>query len=186
MVSNALAAAAAGWVLGTSVEETAQGLAATTLSGGRMEVVETPDGLRVINDAYNANPTSMAAALKAARWMAGNGRCIAVLGEMAELGRIAGQEHERVGELVARLGVGELIVVGAEARWIAIGAEREGVEPEHIHRCADAEEAAELVRALGRPGDLVLVKASRVERLERVVDALSSPKQSAVPGGAAG
>ena len=92
---------------------------------------------------------------------------------MAELGPASAEEHERVGELAARLRVDELVVVGAGARLIAVGAEREGVEPERIHRSDDVEEAAALVRRLARPGDLVLVKASRVERLERVAEALA-------------
>jgi UDP-N-acetylmuramoyl-tripeptide--D-alanyl-D-alanine ligase len=177
MVANALAAGAVGWVLGIPVEEIAAGLGEAVVSAGRMEVLDTPDGFRVVNDAYNANPTSMAAALKAARWMARAGRCLAVLGPMAELGPIADSEHERVGELVARLGIDGLIVVGQEARLIAVGAEREGVEPERITFCEDVGEAVEAARAAARPGDLVLVKASRVARLERVAEALVSPPE---------
>jgi UDP-N-acetylmuramoyl-tripeptide--D-alanyl-D-alanine ligase len=172
MVSNALAAAAVGWALGVPVDTCAEGLSTAAVSGGRMEVVEA-EGVRILNDAYNANPTSMAAALKAARWMAGRGRCIAVLGYMAELGPIADVEHERIGELVARLGIDVLIVVGEQARRIAIGAQRGGVEPDRIIRCDDVADAIEAVRSVARPGDLVLVKASRVVRLERVVDGLT-------------
>jgi UDP-N-acetylmuramoyl-tripeptide--D-alanyl-D-alanine ligase len=135
-------------------------------------VVETSSGVMVINDAYNANPTSMAAALKSARWIAGDRRCFAVLGEMAELGPIASREHERVGELVARLGIEELVVVGEGARPIAAGAEREGVGEDHIVMCDTAEEAVTAVRNLVRAGDVVLVKGSRVTRLERVAEAL--------------
>jgi UDP-N-acetylmuramoyl-tripeptide--D-alanyl-D-alanine ligase len=126
----------------------------------------------VVNDAYNANPTSMAAALKAARWMAGEGRCIAVLGEMTELGRISGEEHERVGELVARLGIERLITVGTPARRISVGATREGVEPERVTACETVEEALAAVRSAARTGDVVLVKASRRAGLERLAEAL--------------
>src|SRR5439155_15345349 len=129
-VPDALAAAAVGWVLEMPPEDIAEGLAKAVVAGGRMEMVETPDGLRLINDAYNANPASVAAALKAARWMAGDGRCIAVLGHMAELGPIADEEHERIGELLASLGIDALVIVGEDARRIASGAERWGVEPE--------------------------------------------------------
>src|SRR5947207_5956077 len=101
-----------------------------------MDVFETDDGVRVIDDSYNANPTSMAAALRAARWMAGDGRCIAVLGAMAELGPISEDEHLRIGELVARLGIDELVTVGSDAELIAVGAGREGVEPDHVHRAS--------------------------------------------------
>ena len=105
----------------------------------------------MVNDAYNANPTSMAAALKAARWIAGDGRCVAVLGEMAELGLIAAEEHERIGELVARLGVEKLIVVGPTARRIAAGAVREGVEPDRVHTVDSVDEALVAVRGWSDP-----------------------------------
>jgi UDP-N-acetylmuramoyl-tripeptide--D-alanyl-D-alanine ligase len=179
MVSNALAAAGVGHALGLSVEEIASGLSKARVTGGRMEVFETADGIRVINDAYNANPASMAAALRSARWMAGDGRCIAVLGTMAELGAISAEEHDRVGELLARLHVDFLIAVGKEARLTALGAEREGVEPERIVLCDDVLQAVEAVRRIAATGDLVLVKASRAARLERVADALRS-KEGAV------
>jgi UDP-N-acetylmuramoyl-tripeptide--D-alanyl-D-alanine ligase len=173
IVPDALAAAAVAWSLGVDVDRIAYGLAHAAVSEGRMHVVQA-DGVRLIDDSYNANPTSMGAALKALRWMAGTSRCVAVLGYMAELGHIADVEHERIGELAARLGIDELVVVGREARLIAVGAEREGVERERIHRCEDVPRAIEVLGNLLRPGDLVLVKASRVARLERVVHALRS------------
>src|SRR6266540_3751792 len=83
MVGNALAAAAVGWALGVPVESSAEALAIAPVTGGRMQISEA-GGVRIVNDAYNANPTSTAAALRAVRWMAGSGRCIAVLGHMAE------------------------------------------------------------------------------------------------------
>jgi UDP-N-acetylmuramoyl-tripeptide--D-alanyl-D-alanine ligase len=137
-----------------------------------MEAFDTPDGLRVVNDAYNANPTSMAAALKAARWMSRGGRCVAVLGGMAELGEAAPEEHDRVGELVARLGIEELVVVGADAAPIARAALREGMEPEHVVQVPDRDAALDAVRRMAHAGDLVLVKASRVNGLERLAEAL--------------
>jgi len=173
MVSNALAAAAVGWSLGITADEVAHALRQASVTSGRMQVIPV-GGIRLVDDSYNANPTSTAAALKAARWMAGDSRCIAVLGHMAELGPIADEEHERIGQLVARLGIEELVVVGREARRIAMAAEREGVEPDRIHLCDDVSQAVEIISGLVRPGDLVLVKASRVVRLERVVEALRS------------
>jgi UDP-N-acetylmuramoyl-tripeptide--D-alanyl-D-alanine ligase len=179
MVSNAVAAAGVGWALGMSAGELAQGLRLARVTGGRMEVHWTADGLRVVNDAYNANPTSMAAALRAARWMAGGGRCVAVLGPMAELGTIAREEHLRVGELLVRLGIHFLVAVGEEARPIAAGAQHEGLEPDRIHLVDDPAQAVEVIRSVARPGDLVLVKASRSARLERVADALlATPEES--------
>ena len=191
MVSNALAAAGVGWSLGLSATEMAEALGRASVSRGRMEVVDVGRGIRLVDDSYNANPTSMAAALKAAQWMAGESRCVAVLGHMAELGPIADEEHRRIGEFVARLGIEELVVVGAKARMIAVGAEREGVEPDHIHLCEDVAVASELIPKLIRPGDLVLVKASRVARLELLAEAIrlsiEAPEGSSVrsPGGAA-
>ena len=119
-MSNALAAAAVGLELGIPLEACAEALARARVSRWRMETFETPEGILVINDAYNANPESMAAALKAAIVMAGDRRVVAVLGHMAELGDIAPEEHERVGELAARLGVDRLITVGTEAKSIAV------------------------------------------------------------------
>lgn len=172
MAWNALAAAGAGVALGLTAGECATGLKEARVSSWRMEITEGPDGISIINDAYNANPASMAAALKAARWIAGRHRCVAVLGGMAELGATSDQEHERVGELAARLGIDHLVVVGDEARLIAVGAVREGVEPDRVVRCGTPEEAAAAAARLARPGDVVLVKGSRVAGLERVAEAM--------------
>ena len=173
MAWNALAAAACGIALGLSPGECAAALKDAEVSSWRMEVAQSGSGLRVINDAYNANPASMAAALKAARWIASaGGRSVAVLGEMAELGSIADREHERVGELVARLGIDHLVVVGRGAWLIGAGALREGVESDRIITSEGVEDAVAAVRALSRPGDVVLVKGSRVAGLERVAAAL--------------
>jgi UDP-N-acetylmuramoyl-tripeptide--D-alanyl-D-alanine ligase len=176
MVWNALGAAAVGWVAGVSIEAAGNALEKARVSAGRMEAFVAPGGIRVVNDAYNANPTSMSAALRTARWMAGGMRCIAVLGRMAELGPLALEEHERLGELAVRLRIDELVIVGPEAGAIARSAEREGMEPGRIHECSDVNEAAELVRNLARPGDLVLLKASRVARLDRVADDLRAAR----------
>jgi UDP-N-acetylmuramoyl-tripeptide--D-alanyl-D-alanine ligase len=184
MVANALAAAACGIAMGVSPGECAAALKDARVSGWRMETFVTAGGLRVVNDAYNANPTSMAAALKAARWMSRGGRCVAVLGGMAELGDAAPEEHDHVGELVARLGIEELIVVGDDAAPIARAALREGMEPEHVVRVPDRDAALEAVRATAREGDLVLVKASRVNGLERLAEALRTGTAGA-SGGAA-
>lgn len=172
MAWNALAACAVGVALGLSAGECAAALKDATISPWRMEVFVTESGVRVVNDAYNANPTSMAAALKAARWMAGKSECIAVLGEMAELGAVSGEEHERIGELVARLGIDRLITVGGPARRISVGAVREGVEPERVSSYETVEEALTAVRSKARPGVVVLVKASRRAGLERLAEKL--------------
>lgn len=172
MVSNALAAATVGLELGIPLDVAAEALADANVSRWRMESFTTRGGVKVLNDAYNANPESMAAALKTARWMAGDGRCIAVLGAMAELGPIADREHERVGELAARLRIDRVITVGRDAALIATAAEREGVEPENVAAYDEIDEALADVLAHAGPGDLVVCKASRVAGLERLAEAL--------------
>ena len=172
MVPNALAAVAVGRILGVPLEDCAETLSSARISRWRMETFVTADGIRVINDAYNANPESMAAALKAARVMARDARLIAVLGHMAELGPIAGEEHERLGDLAARLRIDRVVAVGALAEPIAVSAVREGVEPDNVAAYDDPVEALADVRAHARPGDVVLFKGSRVAGLERLAEAL--------------
>jgi UDP-N-acetylmuramoyl-tripeptide--D-alanyl-D-alanine ligase len=172
MVPNAVAAAACGITLGLTLAECAAALKGARISEWRMETFTTPAGILVVNDAYNANPESVASALKAARWMAQGRRLAAVLGHMAELGPIALEEHEKVGELVVRIGVERLVTVGALARPIARAAIREGLLPEEVSCCADASEAARDVLGWAREGDVVLLKGSRVAGIERVAQAL--------------
>jgi UDP-N-acetylmuramoyl-tripeptide--D-alanyl-D-alanine ligase len=172
MVANALAAVAVGRELGLSLDEAAVALAEAGVSPWRMETFTTTSGIRVLNDAYNANPESTAAALRTARWMAGGNQLIAVLGEMAELGPISEDEHDRVGELAARIRVDRLITVGEAAHLIARAALREGMEPEDVSTYDTLEEALEDVRRSAAPGDLVLCKGSRVAGLEAVAEAL--------------
>ncbi|OEV01645.1 UDP-N-acetylmuramoyl-tripeptide--D-alanyl-D-alanine ligase [Streptomyces oceani] len=169
-VSNALAAAAVARELGMSVTETADALSsAGTLSRWRMEVSERADGVTVVNDAYNANPDSMRAALRALAAMAGGRRTWAVLGEMAELGDESLTEHDSVGRLAVRLDVQKLVAVGGrEAAWIDMGAKNEGSWGEESVHVSDAQAAVELLRRELCPGDVVLVKASRSVGLERV------------------
>jgi UDP-N-acetylmuramoyl-tripeptide--D-alanyl-D-alanine ligase len=172
MVANALAAAAVGSALMVPMAEAAAALARAVVSPWRMESFVTRDGFRVVNDAYNASPESVAAALRTARWMAGEGHLIAVLGPMAELGPIDSTEHERVGELAARIRVDRLITVGRGARSIAHAGLREGVEPDQVASYELADDAVADVRRSARPGDVVLVKGSRIAGLERIAEAL--------------
>jgi UDP-N-acetylmuramoyl-tripeptide--D-alanyl-D-alanine ligase len=172
MVSNALAAVACGIVVGVPPSESAVALKGARVSEWRMETFVTPGGIRVVNDAYNANPESMAAGLRAARWMSRTGRMAAVLGHMAELGPIAFDEHEKVGSLIVRLGVDRLITVGELARPIARAAVREGALPEDVASYDDTEEVLADLRRWARRGDVVLLKGSRVAGLERLAEAL--------------
>ncbi|MFD6289098.1 UDP-N-acetylmuramoyl-tripeptide--D-alanyl-D-alanine ligase [Streptomyces sp. NPDC060205] len=173
-VSNALAAAAVAHELGMSADEIATALSeAGSLSRWRMEVTERPDGVTVVNDAYNANPESMRAALRALAAMGKGRRTWAVLGQMAELGDEALAEHDAVGRLAVRLNVSKLVAVGGrEASWLQLGAYNEGSWGEESVHVSDAQSAVDLLRSQLRPGDVVLVKASRSVGLERVAQAL--------------
>jgi UDP-N-acetylmuramoyl-tripeptide--D-alanyl-D-alanine ligase len=173
-VSNALAAAAVAHELGMSADEIARALSeAGSLSRWRMEVTERPDGVTIVNDAYNANPESMRAALRALAAMGKGRRTWAVLGKMAELGDEALAEHDAVGRLAVRLNVGKLVAVGGrEASWLQLGAYNEGSWGEESVHVSDAQAAVDLLRSELRPGDVVLVKASRSVGLESVAQAL--------------
>ncbi len=173
-VANSLAAAAVALEAGLAPDAVAAALGAVRpLSRWRMEVVDRPDGVTVVNDAYNANPDSVRAALAALSAMAGGRRSWAVLGEMLELGAASHAEHVEVGRLVRRSGVDRLVVVGDGARAVHDGAVAEGaVDGEESVVVADVPAALDLLATALRPGDVVLVKGSRGIGLERVAAGL--------------
>lgn len=173
-VSNALAAAAVAHESGMPVARIAEALSeAGTLSRWRMEVTERTDGVTVVNDAYNANPDSMRAALRALAAMGRGRRTWAVLGEMAELGDDSLTEHDAIGRLAVRLNVSKLVAVGGQAAaQLDMGAKNEGSWGEESVHVSDAAAAVDLLRSALRPGDVVLVKASRSVGLERVAQEL--------------
>jgi UDP-N-acetylmuramoyl-tripeptide--D-alanyl-D-alanine ligase len=175
--ANVAAAAAAALSCGVDEEAVVSALAtARARSRWRMELTETPAGAIVVNDAYNANPDSMRAALETladlGRRHPGSSRTIAVLGEMRELGDDAPREHQAVGLLAVSLAVDLLIVVGEPAREVhaaAVGAPAWRGESVWV---PDVPSASTLVASVVRPGDIVLVKASRAVGIERVAEAL--------------
>lgn len=174
---NAAAAAAVALAVGIQVEEVAAALSvATASSRWRMEVHERGDGVTVINDAYNANPDSMRAALKAlaavGRGRGPGTRTVAVLGEMRELGASSMEEHDAVGRLAVRLDISQLVVVGEAARPLHLGAYLEGSWAHESVFVTDNDEALAWLREHVRPGDVVLFKASRAAALETVAEAL--------------
>ena len=178
-VSNALCAAAVALECGASLEQVAAALAAAgPVSKHRMQVATRDDGVTIINDAYNANPDSMRAGLKALAAIASEApekrRSWAVLGEMAELGDDAISEHDRIGRLAVRLDVSRLIVVGTGRSMSAMhhGAVMEGSWGSEATMVADADAALALLRAELRAGDVVLVKASNAAGLGALADAL--------------
>jgi UDP-N-acetylmuramoyl-tripeptide--D-alanyl-D-alanine ligase len=173
-VTNALAAAALAGELGLGVAELAEGLAAAVpRSRGRMEVTRRPDGVTVINDAWNANPEAMAAALRTLAVMAAGRRAVAVLGAMHELGGESARQHAEVGALAARLGVAVLVVVGEDAAAIADGARAERSWTGELVVVPDASAAQAALGNLLAPADVVLVKASHAAGLEPLARALS-------------
>jgi UDP-N-acetylmuramoyl-tripeptide--D-alanyl-D-alanine ligase len=188
-VPNSLAAAAVALECGRSPAEVADSLRrARPRSRWRMEVTERVDGLTVVNDAYNANPESVRAALEALVAMAGGRRTWAVLGEMLELGAASTAEHERVGRLARGLGVDRLVVVGDGARAVHTGALDDGaLDGEGSVHVPDVAAALALLRPALGPEDVVLIKASRSAGLETVAAGLlaTSPdvaRGMAVPG----
>lgn len=166
--TNAAAAAAAAAALGLSLEAVGASLAAIeVLSPWRMELRERTDGLVVVNDAYNANPHSMRAALET---LAGIGRgtgrpTVAILGEMRELGESSAAEHRAIGALTTELGIDRVVVVGDGARSIVETARGASFYP-------SVPEAADAMRDNVGSADVVLVKASRAAGLERLAAAL--------------
>ena len=128
-----------------------------------MQVMGGRDGITVINDAYNASPDSMSAALKTLAQMKAPGtRTIAVLGEMSELGEFAGEEHDRIGLLAVRLSISQLVVVGEGARRLHITRDQRGLVGRRVGVRRDADEAFDLVVVLRAPRRHVLVKSSNV------------------------
>lgn len=175
-VYNALAAASVALHLGIEVDAVAQGLAVAAITGMRMESFLSASGVTVVNDSYNANPASMKAAIDTLAAMATDGRRIAVLGDMAELGSLSELAHFQIGERVARLPIDVLVTVGERARRIADGARAKDDRGIEIRPCATSEEASEVLDDLLVPGDILLVKASRVMGLERVVEGIVNPR----------
>jgi UDP-N-acetylmuramoyl-tripeptide--D-alanyl-D-alanine ligase len=142
----------------------------------RMELLPREDGVVVINDAYNASPDSTQAALKTlAQIVVPGQRSVAVLGEMAELGEYADEEHDRLGRLAVRLNIGKLVVIGERARHIHLAAGLEGSWDGESVLVPDADAAYDLLREELRPGDVVLVKSSKSAGLRFLGDRLAGP-----------
>ncbi len=162
---NALFAMAIGMELGLSRAEVARGLAECQPPKMRLELWES-GGVRVLDDAYNANADSMVAALQTLQELPCKGRRVAVLGDMAELGAHSEAAHEEVGRRAAELGVGQLFAVGKMAPVMARAARDAGLN--RVFEFADVETAAAAVKSFVKTGDVVLLKASRATRLERI------------------
>lgn len=167
MVQNALLAVAAGRVFGLSIEDCAAGLASAALTKARLQLREV-GGVQFLDDSYNANPESMKAALRTLVELEAEGRRIAVLGQMGELGAQSERGHIEVGEAAATLQIDQLITIGGVAAKISEAARAAGLT--EATNVASVEEAAELLAEKAAPGDLILVKGSRSARTERVLE----------------
>jgi UDP-N-acetylmuramoyl-tripeptide--D-alanyl-D-alanine ligase len=170
-VANALAVASVATVLGFSLDQIASGLStAESHAKWRMEIHELPS-LVLINDAYNASPEAMAAALQTLVFFAQErgGESWAFLGKMHELGESSDADHAGVGTLASELGIDHLVCVGAPEYGSAVAADSATT----VHLCGDKAEAL-LVAANINPGDVALVKASRSEKLEELADSISA------------
>ncbi len=170
-VGNALFAIALGAELGLSRDEIKLGLAECVPAKMRLEIYEA-SGVRVLDDAYNANADSMLAALLVLQELPCKGRRVAVLGDMAELGAHSESAHAEVGRRAAEMGVEQLIAVGPMARIIAQAAREAGLS--RVIELENAESAASSIKSFLKVGDTVLLKASRSSRLERIANALKA------------
>ena len=170
-VSNALAAVAAGHVLGLTAEQIAEGLESLEMTGMRFECKRI-GAYNIINDAYNASPMSMEASLTTLKEIAADKgkRSIAVLGDMLELGHVAVPAHQKVGQQAAAAGVCGLITLGEMGREIARGAREAGLEA--VYSFDTHKEAAAKLRELLQPEDTILFKGSRGMKMETIIDLL--------------
>ena len=177
MVQNALLAVAAGRAFGLSIEECAAGLASAPLTKARLQIKEI-GGVQFLDDSYNANPDSMKAALRTLVELDAEGKRIAVLGEMRELGAESERGHREIGETAAMLRVDQLITIGDAAELIAEGARTAGLDK--VSSARSTTEAAKLLGEIAEPGDLVLIKGSRAARTEEVIEQFGSQNSAFV------
>lgn len=172
-IVNGLAALAVARHFNVDADHVRQGLSSLKLTGMRIEVVNCSDGLTVLNDVYNASPASMKAAIQTLSGYKTNGRKIAVLGDMLELGPEEKQFHEEIGLFAAKHGVDELFTYGTLGLSIVQGALKL-MPAEHVHAYTDKQKLIQHLRTCLTANDIVLVKASRGMRLEEIVDALKN------------
>lgn len=171
MVSNALAAAAAGYLCGLDAHEIKTGLERFTAVPGRMHVIDTAKGFHIIDDTYNANPGSMKAAIMTLKSLKGRRNGFMAVGDMYELGPEAEAGHENIGWLAGQSGISGLFATGSFAATVAKGARRGGLGSECIFTGNREDIAEHLIKRLG-PGDWVLVKGSRAMGMEKIVQQL--------------
>lgn len=170
-VYNALAAISVTWDFGIKVEDMQDALKEFRVPNMRMEV-RTIGDIKIINDTYNANPSSMRQAIEALKDITTKGRKILVAGDMLELGTLSGRFHHLVGRQAAESGIDVIVAVGKLAEHVSRGAQEAGMSEKRIKLFSAAKEAAETVADLIKKGDTVLVKGSRAMRMEEIVRGL--------------
>ena len=168
---NAAAAAAAGLVMGCDLKAVKDGLEEFRPMAMRSELIAW-EGRSILNDAYNANPASMQAALGMLGRFPGHGHRIAVLGDMRELGAGEADAHRQIGQAAVSCGVTFLITMGALAEGIAEGALAEGMDRSHVMTCRDTAQVARVLTDITRNGDVILIKGSRAMRMEQILNEL--------------
>lgn len=171
-VMNALAAFAVGHALGLSLDDMTEHFKRFAPMAMRFECVQLANGVRVVNDSYNANPQSMQAAFRTVGAAKRAGRFIAVLGDMLELGEQAAALHRETGEAAARLGVGMLFAIGDHAGDVAGGAADAGLNNSHVTVAEDMDGLKDMVMREMKSGDVVLIKGSRGMKMERLAEFL--------------
>jgi len=171
MISNALAAAAAGYLLGLTAVEIKNGIEAFKPVQGRMNIHKTGKGIHIIDDTYNANPGSMQAAIITLTSLKGKNKGFLIAGDMLELGEYSAPMHREIGVIAARANIAGLYVTGKFAEDVAAGALAEDMNPDDIFK-GTREEIIEAVTDRLEAGDWVLVKGSRGMAMEKVVQGL--------------
>ena len=170
-IYNALAAIAASWGFGLSIDEIREALMEFRVPNMRMEVKRIGE-IKIINDSYNSNPLSMKQAIEALRDVTTNGRKILIAGDMLQLGNLSGRFHHLVGRQAAESGIDLLVAVGRLAEHVARGAQEAGMSQKKIKLCNLTKDACSTVPGLIRRGDTVLVKGSRAMKMEQIVEKL--------------
>lgn len=171
-VYNALAAVATATLFGVEIKVAKEALEGFQPFPMRMEICPLSDGKVVLNDAYNANPKSMELALATLAEVKGEGRGIAVLGDMFELGAYSEEAHRELGRTVASFSIDRLVAIGKEARRVVDSAIRHGLEPDRVWVAESHGQAVSILREILRKGDWVLVKGSRGMEMEKIVTGL--------------
>ncbi|MFH2013073.1 MAG: UDP-N-acetylmuramoyl-tripeptide--D-alanyl-D-alanine ligase [Pseudomonadota bacterium] len=175
-IYNALAAAGVAQALDVGLEIIKEGLERIKPMPGRMEIIKLDD-YTIINDSYNANPSSMAQALKTLSGFKSKGRTIAVLGDMLELGEFTKSAHIQIGNMVSELGIDYLFTLGNDSANIAMAAFEGGMNEKNIYVEKEHQDVTEKLRTIITKGDCVLVKGSRSMKMELIVNDLTAREE---------